>query len=181
MNVTLQFLRLYGLRWSELALSVLGGYWIASLTGKLGSILGSGLSASKISFANIFRETLFPTSWKMTINIPAIVLSFALGYYVREVRSISRTVTMEDRRNGIGIVLRTTPFDYEILYHGHYSWTTFCPDYTPNFQPGEKLTVLRYEDRGSCWEIGDPQVGRWDWFKDSRGKAIQFAELKTGD
>lgn len=35
----------------------------------------------------------------------------------------------------------------------------FCPDYKPPFDPGDYLTLLRYEDHRDCWSLKDDHAG----------------------
>jgi len=49
--------------------------------------------------------------------------------------------------------------------------STFCSDYTPQFEAGSTLKLLRYEDRGACWGLTSGYAG-YLIERDQHGQAI---------
>lgn len=66
---------------------------------------------------------------------------------------------------------------YDTDYHYHLRagntefWTTFCRDYEPRFSTGQTLTVLTYEDEGSCWSVANTHPA-YLLLRDEKGRPI---------
>lgn len=70
-------------------------------------------------------------------------------------------------------VLRTIN-DYRYLMRdsdGSIYHAIFCENYEPQFDTGETLAVLTFEDRGDCWDIRRPHS--YTILRDQHGYAIR--------
>ena len=76
-------------------------------------------------------------------------------YELREVHVDRQLTEAETGKPGFSYWMT---YSSESAGHIHFL-ATFCGDYTPQFQAGSTLSLLRYEDRGSCWGLTNEHAG----------------------
>ena len=137
---------------------------------------------SKIATASTFRSmgqarwaptALMAAYFLALILIPVtIVLAERFTYYpTYELRNVHVDQKIDSEDLGRAGFHYWMTYQSQTIGHIHFL-ATFCPDYTPQFEPGSTLKLLRYEDRGACWGLRSDSAG-YLIVRDQYGQAIK--------
>jgi hypothetical protein len=145
--------------------------------------LKESLKSFKIAMGSTFRSTgrgearLVPIILTvvcclalMTVPIAIALAKYFSRYPIYELQNVHVDQQLSSEQIGRTGFHYWMTYDSESVGHIHFL-ATFCSDYTPQFEAGSTLKLLRYEDRGSCWGLNNEHTG-YLIVRDENGKAI---------
>ena len=167
-------------------------YWLLLLvlSASLVSWLSLGSSLVKISETHVFDllkivslSLVFPYLGKITRILGAVGLGLVVGIPLgRTIESNARDSNTYERY-GVTILEKNSPRVYQMheAEAGTYQ-AVFCED--ENFDKGERLKLIRYLDKGTCWQLQGKKLGfiyakgdsnHEGWNTDSHANAYAYA------
>jgi hypothetical protein len=145
------------------------GTIVKRLANSSGRPLSGGFKFSKIATGSISLSTGRTRLAPMALTVVCCLALITVPVTIALAKYFSRYPTYELREVHVDRQLTEADtgkpgFSYWMTYSsesaGHIHFlATFCGDYTPQFQAGSTLSLLRYEDRGSCWGLTNEHAG----------------------
>lgn len=113
-----------------------------------------------------------------TINPAVALLMFALGWASHDIRHYGNIRTYQN----VEVAKAYGPYHYDLMIGYSVYPVDICQDGpSPNWQSGETLTVLQYEQKSGCKRLYGPDL-RFVELTDARtGKLILKKEISNGE